>query len=637
MGATRYILRVDSMNRPALRAIALATFLTMVPITLLVPGLTELVVDAHGGTRFEAHFFVSLNQLAGIVAVPFAMLLHRRWPATRWWIVGLLAANAVSFLGMRSAPSLGALFAWRALDGFTHLPAVTFLMISANRAGGRRRGASLGVVASAMMVGIAVGAPLGGALIDRDPLLVYTVGALLFVVAALTALRIPTLATSTPAAATAAPGAPATPAPSRYQWDRRRAVSWMPLVYGFADRFLIGIFVSTFTLFLTEVHGVSAATRGMLMSLFLLPFAVLSLPAGRLADRIGWFAPLITGNILFGIVYASYGVLPAGMLPIAMIASGVLSALMFAPSLVLVSDFARAGAGEGLFGAFQVAGSFGFLAGPLVGGVLVEVLRAEGGAPAWATIFFAVGLALTLLGVVSARILAPHRARAVPATATSTATATATATLTAPAADRRGGVVNAPILPPGVPVRGNAFTRGFAIALMRITGWRFTGENFPDARKFVIIVAPHTSNWDFVVGVMAKIAINLRPTFLGKDTLFRFPLGPLMRYLGGFPVDRSGKSDVVTQTAALVERSAQVAITIAPEGTRKPVPRWRTGFWWIAHKAGIPIVPIAFDFSSRTVHIFPVFTPTGDPDRDVTALRALFRSSMGRFPEKYVA
>ncbi len=385
---------MPDLNRPALRAIALATFLTLVPITLLVPGLTELVTGAHGGTRFQAHLFVSLNQLAGVLAVPVAMVLHRRLPDTRAWIVLLLALDAVSFLGMGAADSLATLFAWRAVDGLTHLPAVTFLMILANRAGGRRRGASLGVVASALMVGVGVGAPIGGILVDRDPMLVYRVGAALLAVAALAGLAIPTRELGPPP-----------PPRARYQWDRRSAAAWMPLAYGFADRFLIGVFVSTFTLFLAEVHGVSAATRGMLMSLFLLPFALLCWPVGRLTDRVGWFAPIVTANIAFGVVYASYGVLPLGLLPVAMVLSGVLSALMFAPSLVLVSEFSRHGAGEGLFGVFQVAGSIGFLTGPMIGGVLVEVLRTGGDAPRWSAIFAVVGAMLVALGVVSWRVL----------------------------------------------------------------------------------------------------------------------------------------------------------------------------------------------------------------------------------------
>ena len=241
------------------------------------------------------------------------------------------------------------------------------------------------------MVGVGVGAPLGGVLIDRDPMLVYSVGAGLLVVAALASLMIP---------ASEREAAPRSPS-QRYRWDRSQVASWMPLAYGFADRFLIGVFVSTFTLFLTQVHGVNAASRGMLMSLFLLPFAALCWPAGKLTDRVGWFVPIIVSNILFGFVYASYGILPLAALPVAMVVSGILSALMFAPSLVLVSEFARRGAGEGLFGVFQVAGSFGFLAGPLAGGLLVELLRTSSGEPAWALIFAVVGAMLIALGVVS--------------------------------------------------------------------------------------------------------------------------------------------------------------------------------------------------------------------------------------------
>lgn len=594
-------------SRP-LGAIALATFLTLVPITLLVPGLTELVVDAHGGTRFQAHLFVSLNQLTGIVAVPIAMALHRRAPHTRAWVVGLLLLDAVSFLGMGRATSLDALFAWRALDGIAHLPAVTFLMIAANRAGGERRGASLGVVASALMVGVGVGAPLGGVLIDRDPNLVYGVGAALLALAALSGFAIP--ATSTPSRDPQA----------RYRWDRRKLASWMPLFYGFADRFLIGVFVSTFTLFLTEVHGVGAATRGLLMSLFLLPFALLCWPAGKYADRVGWFGPLIFANVTFGAVYATYGVLPLTWLPLAMVASGLLSALMFAPSLAMVSDFARRGAGEGLFGSFQVAGSFGFLTGPLAGGVLVELLATPAGQPRWAPIFAGVGLLLSLLGVLSWRILKPV------ATPND---------LPAPIGPRRGGRVSVPVPPPSVASRGNAFTRWCGTVLMRLSGWRFSGEGFPDTSKFVLIVAPHTSNWDFPVGVMAKYALGIRGTFLGKDALFKFPMGILMRWLGGIPVDRSSKSDVVTQTADLVRRTPKIIVVLSPEGTRKRTERWRSGFWWIAHTAQIPIVPVAFDYSTRAIHVFPPFHTTGNVEADIGTLRGLFRSTMAYDPAKY--
>ena len=202
---------------------------------------------------------------------------------------------------------------------------------------------------------------------------------------------------------------------------------------------------------------------------------------------------------------------------------------------------------------------------------------------------------------------------------------------------RHGGAVNVPVVTTSVARRGNACLRVLMVTLMRITGWRFSGELFPDRRKFVLIVAPHTSNWDFPTGIMAMYSLGIRGTFLGKDTLFRFPLGLLMRFLGGFPVDRSARSDVVTQTVELVERTERIIVVLSPEGTRRLTPRWRSGFYWIAQKSGIPILPIAFDYSAKEIRVFPLFEPTGDQDADIAALRANFRPEMAFDPQKYAS
>ncbi len=202
-------------------------------------------------------------------------------------------------------------------------------------------------------------------------------------------------------------------------------------------------------------------------------------------------------------------------------------------------------------------------------------------------------------------------------------------------ATRIGGAVNVPRVPSHVARRGNAFTRVLMIALMRLTGWRFSGADFPDCRKFVLIVAPHTSNWDFPVGIMAMYALGIRITFLGKDTLFKFPLGIMMRFLGGFPVDRTSRSDVVTQTVELVERSERIIIVLSPEGTRKLTARWRSGFYWIAQKSGVPILPIALDFSKKEIRFHPLFAPTGVQEEDIVALRRLFSVEMAHSPANY--
>ncbi|HEY3286160.1 MAG TPA: MFS transporter [Gemmatimonadaceae bacterium] len=382
--------------RAARRAIAFATFLTLVPLTLVVAGLHELVIVHLGGTRADAHAFTATNMATGIVGVPIAMVLFRRRPNLRAWLVGSLLLDAVAFLGMNAAASVPVLLAWRAVDGVAHLPAVTLLMVAANRLAGEKRGATLGLVATSLMTGVAVGSPLGGWLVERGTSAVYLTGAALLVLAALASLAIPRLPADQPAMTR-----------HRYEWKRTSLALWMPLAFGFMDRFTIGIFVSTFTLYLGEIQKVTPAERGLLMALFMMPFAFLCWPVGRLADRIGWFWPIIAGTLGFGAVYATYGVVPHGMLAVSMVLSGLTSALMFAPNLLLVSEFARRGAGEGLFGAFQVAGSFGFLAGPIAGGIAVEVTRRASGVPNYGGIFIAVGGLVVVLGLVAAGVLAP--------------------------------------------------------------------------------------------------------------------------------------------------------------------------------------------------------------------------------------
>ncbi|MDQ8155316.1 MAG: MFS transporter [Gemmatimonadota bacterium] len=387
---------MSATHHAARRSIALATFLTLVPLTLVVAGLSELVIGTLGGTRADAHAFTAVNMAAGIIGVPIAMAMFRRRPNLRVWLVTLLAVDVCAFLGMNAAASVPALLAWRALDGLTHLPAVTLLMVAANRLAGERRGATMGLVATSLMTGVAIGSPLGGWLVMHGPSAVYLTGAALLAVAALAALAIPPL----PADANVGGG-------HRYEWKRNSLAVWMPLAFGFMDRFTIGVFVSTFTLYLSEVQRITPSQRGVLMSLFMVPFALLCWPAGRLADRIGWFGPSVVGTIAFGLVYATYGIVPGSMLPASMVLSGLTSALMFAPILLLVSEFARRGAGEGLFGAFQVAGSFGFLAGPIAGGVAVELTRRASGVPAYDAIFVGVGAAVILLGVLAGFVLAP--------------------------------------------------------------------------------------------------------------------------------------------------------------------------------------------------------------------------------------
>jgi 1-acyl-sn-glycerol-3-phosphate acyltransferase len=185
-----------------------------------------------------------------------------------------------------------------------------------------------------------------------------------------------------------------------------------------------------------------------------------------------------------------------------------------------------------------------------------------------------------------------------------------------------------------VPRRGNFLTFAIARTMMLLTGWRFEGT-FPNLSKFVLIVAPHTSNWDVPIGVMAMFALGLRGTYLGKDALFRPPFGFLFRWLGGVPVDRSSSHDVVEQTIAYFSNSERMILAISPEGTRKKIPQWRTGFYWVAVGAGVPIVPVAFDFPRRRYILHPPQAMTGDAEKDIAHLHSFFSADQACHPDLY--
>jgi len=186
-----------------------------------------------------------------------------------------------------------------------------------------------------------------------------------------------------------------------------------------------------------------------------------------------------------------------------------------------------------------------------------------------------------------------------------------------------------PELGDATPSRGNALSVTIAWAFLRAMGWGFEGR-VPNVSKAVLIVAPHTSNWDFFIGVAAMFALGLRVVFLGKHTLFFRPLGSLMRWLGGIPVDRRVAKGVVDDTVELFTATDQLILGLSPEGTRSSVERWRTGFYYVAHEACVPIVPIALDYGRRLVRIGEGFETTGEIEGDLRELKRFFSGIEGR-------
>lgn len=169
--------------------------------------------------------------------------------------------------------------------------------------------------------------------------------------------------------------------------------------------------------------------------------------------------------------------------------------------------------------------------------------------------------------------------------------------------------------------------------LLRLMGWKMVGE-LPTDKKYIVIVAPHTSNWDFVICLCARFATGVKINFLAKQQLFFFPLGSIFKVIGGAPVDRSKKGNKVEQVIALYRQNNEFKLAIAPEGTRNPVTRWREGFYHIACQAGISIVMIGPDYSTKEIRIHEPFQPCGDMNKDFPQFIAFFRTIKGLYPKE---
>lgn len=165
-------------------------------------------------------------------------------------------------------------------------------------------------------------------------------------------------------------------------------------------------------------------------------------------------------------------------------------------------------------------------------------------------------------------------------------------------------------------------------AYLRLSGWRIEGA-FPEAPQCVAIVAPHTSNWDFLLGVAILFGLDLRISWLGKHALFRAPFRGLLRWMGGIPVDRRASHGVVGECVEAFQAVPALMLALSPEGTRKGASRWKTGFYQIAVQAGVPLFPVAFDFAAHVVRLMPVFHPSGDLEVDLPRIQALFQDVKG--------
>ena len=187
-----------------------------------------------------------------------------------------------------------------------------------------------------------------------------------------------------------------------------------------------------------------------------------------------------------------------------------------------------------------------------------------------------------------------------------------------------------PAIPPNTPrLRPSHIVAPICRWVLALAGWRMAGE-FPDVPKLVAIAAPHSSNMDVVWGLLFKYGLRLNVQFIGKREAFFWPLGPLLRHLGGIPIDRTAAHGVVGEMKREFAMREKFWLAIAPEGTRKKVLKWKSGFWRIAREANVPILMVYFHYPEKTVGLGELLYPTADAAADMARIRAFYAPWQGR-------
>lgn len=341
-------------------------FCLMLPVTGMVPVFAELTSGRYSGLPiFDKHLFMSANMVGALLFVPVAGVLSDRLGHRRFMIAGAFAVNAAALWMMQGDWSYPLYLGLRFIEGCAHITSLSLLMtLAMDQARHVGSGRSMGLTGMALTLGVALGAPVGGIVGETDALDVFFYGA--FLMGALAILS-GVLLRDLPEGMSR-PGLHGLAS----SLIRTRLLA-VPYAFTFVDRLTVGFIVSTLSLYMGSVLGFGPREIGIAMMLFMLPFAVLTFPSALLARRFDPFAMMLTGSFLYGLVLMGMGFSDVESIDGLMLAGGVVAALMFAPSLVMVTRLAdplnRATAMAG----FNLAGSLGFLLGPLLGGTLLSI------------------------------------------------------------------------------------------------------------------------------------------------------------------------------------------------------------------------------------------------------------------------
>jgi 1-acyl-sn-glycerol-3-phosphate acyltransferase len=183
-----------------------------------------------------------------------------------------------------------------------------------------------------------------------------------------------------------------------------------------------------------------------------------------------------------------------------------------------------------------------------------------------------------------------------------------------------------------LPTQGNRATRAFGRLILRLAGWRVEGS-IPNKEKLLVIAAPHTTSWDFVIGMIAILALGIRVSWLGVDWVVRYPF---MRSFGGIPVDRSAPREIVPRAIERFRTHTRHILALSPEGSRRKVVPWKTGFYRIAAGAGVPLVLAAIDPQRKLITIGPEVVPSGDYEADMEEkIRPFYAGYVERYPDQF--
>jgi MFS family permease len=344
---------------------SLFLLVAMLNLTLVVAGLKELVVDELGGTERDASLFFTIEMLAYILFAPLWGVLSDRLGRRKPLIVIGFAVSALAYAGYRLVDDIPELLILRFVQGaFSVLGWSTLMAMVLDQPDRQRRGRYMGIMGAALILGVSIGAPVGGyitrGLGPRAPL---DVAAVLFALVALGSLALTDSKRVEERVTLAEIGSTL----------RRRPRLLLPYLFYFVDRYTVGFFVVLFPLYLGSLGVDDAAVRGRYLALFLLPFALLQLLTGRLADRLGPYRPLVGGSLLYGVLLCAVGYSNLYDLWFVMSGLGMLAAVMFPPTILLTAQLSDERTRGSAMGGFNLAGSVGFALGPLVGAWAYEL------------------------------------------------------------------------------------------------------------------------------------------------------------------------------------------------------------------------------------------------------------------------